>query len=310
MKSTAFSRFKQLPRSSLLADFLSRHDDPLRSGFITRLDRSPVAVKRVTFIKALALNVAILLFVLCVAMLSFIHDFNFMGTLPLRTKFVVWAIQSTVIASAIIILLRSTTIPFFFGECRLRIMYGFRPSEVIIRKPPAPTSTLNNNDRKSHSTEDQCMEQYWRTAIRAINPKFLYSNTSAILSLEYWTVEYSAVFDALRSISAGEIDEESLEFSIWKQNSEGVWTVCELWRMHEIMTDQQEVAVFKTFLAQSGKDGLLAIWEDMISHSSSSEITERSTSPKSYQAMVDQFAREGLDYETVWSQVSEKAWPS
>jgi hypothetical protein len=33
---------------------------------------------------------------------------------------------------------------------------------------------------------------------------------------------------------------------------------------------------------------------------------ERSPSPKAYQVMVDMFAREGLDYETVWSQVSEK----
>ena len=33
----------------------------------------------------------------------------------------------------------------------------------------------------------------------------------------------------------------------------------------------------------------------------------RSPSPKAYQAMVNKFAREGLDYETVWSQVSEKS---
>ena len=45
-KSISSSRFKQLPRESPLSHFLSRHDDLLYSGFITRLDRSPVRAKR------------------------------------------------------------------------------------------------------------------------------------------------------------------------------------------------------------------------------------------------------------------------
>lgn len=169
------------------------------------------------------------------------------------------------------------------------------------------------------------MEKYWRIATRAVNPELLYSNASAMLSSEYWTVEYRAVFDALRRIAAGEFQEEDLEFAIWKQDSK-IWNACELWRMHEIMNDQQEVTMFKvrsptvrffssfsdhfpiqTFLTQSGKQELLAIWEEMLcSTSSSGEFIERSPSPKAYQVMVDKFAREGLDYEAVWSQVSEK----
>jgi len=80
--------------------------------------------------------------------------------------------------------------------------------------------------------------------------------------------------------------------------------------MHETMNDQQEITMFKTFLTQSGKQELLTIWEEMLSCTSSSgEFIERSPSPKAYQVMVDKFAREGLDYETVWSQVSEKTPP-
>ena len=45
-KSVSSSRFKQLPRESPLSQFLSRHDDSLFSGFITRLDRSPIRAKR------------------------------------------------------------------------------------------------------------------------------------------------------------------------------------------------------------------------------------------------------------------------
>ena len=131
-------------------------------------------------------------------------------------------------------------------------------------------------------------------------------------------MEYRAVFDAMERIAAGDFDEEALEFAIWKQEK-GTWTSCELWRMHEIMSNQQEIAMFKassrfrvpqpmidnaiqTFLTKAGKPELLAIWQDMLS---SATGIVWSPSPKAYQTMVDKFAREGLDYETIWSQVSE-----
>ena len=81
-------------------------------------------------------------------------------------------------------------------------------------------------------------------ATHAVNPRLFYSNSHALLSSDYWIVEYSAVFDAMERIAVGEFDEEALEFAIWKQDK-GTWSSCELWRMHEIMTDQQEVAMFK-----------------------------------------------------------------
>ena len=260
----------------------------------------------------------ILLFVAGFASVTIIRDI--LSPLPAHFRLALCITQNLIIASSIIVLVRSTTIPFFFGECRLRIFYGFQASEIVIRKPPTMSLKLNNS-----TTEDQRMEKYWRIATRAVNPELLYSNASAMLSSEYWTVEYRAVFDALRRIAAGEFQEEDLEFAIWKQDSK-IWNACELWRMHEIMNDQQEVTMFKvrsptvrffssfsdhfpiqTFLTQSGKQELLAIWEEMLcSTSSSGEFIERSPSPKAYQAMVDKFAREGFDYEAVWSQVSEK----
>jgi len=303
MKSNTPSRFKQLPRNSPLAQFLSRHDDSHNHGFITRLDRSPLAAKRLAFIKALALNVFILLFIAGLTSVTIIRDI--LSHLPAHFRLAICITQNVIIASAIGVLVRSTTIPFFFGECRLRTLYGFQASEIVIRKPPTISLALNSNT----ATEDQHMERYWRIATRAVNPKLLYSNASAMLSSEYWTVEYRAVLDVLKRIAADEFKAEDLEFAIWKQDNE-IWNTCELWRMHEIMNDQQEVAMFKTFLTQSGKQQLLTTWEKMLPCTSSSgEVIERSSSPKAYQVMVDKFAREGLDYETVWSQVSEKTPP-
>lgn len=248
------SRFRQLSSDSFLAQFLSQHDLPLRHGFITRLDRSPVARKRcvflssllhnvlipasrLAFLKALLLNLFVLLLTSALAAISIVRDL--MSPLPTPVKLAFCITQDILIGSAIVVLIRSTTIPFFFGECRLRILYGFRPSEIIIRKPPTIPLMLNSN-----VSEDQRLERFWRIATRAVNPELLYSNTSAILSSDYWTLEYRAVFDAIRRIEDGQFAEEALEFSIWKQDH-GIWNVCELWRMHEIMTDQQEVTMFK-----------------------------------------------------------------
>jgi len=295
-KSISSSRFKQLPRESSLSHFLSQHDDSLYSGFITRLDRSPIKAKRLAFAKAFALNVVVLGFLVGLAAATVAKDL--LSTFPVPFRLGLCVTQDLAIMLAILVLLRSTTIPFFWGECRFRFYYGFRSSELIIRKLPKTGLAL-----QSHLPEDQRLERYWRMATRAVNPKLLYSNSNALLSSEYWIMEYSAVFDAMERIAVGDFDEEALEFAVWKQDK-GTWSSCELWRMHEIMTDQQEVAMFKIFLTEAGKQELLAIWQDMLSTPSTTIV--RSPSPKAYQAMVDKFAREGLDYETVWSQVSEK----
>jgi len=297
-KSISSSRFKQLPRESPLSQFLSRHDDSIFSGFITRLDRSPIRAKRLAFAKAFALNVVVLAFLTGLAVVTVAKDL--LSTFPAPFRLGLCITQDLAIMLAILVLLRSTTVPFFWGECRFRFRYGFRASELIIRKPPKTGLAL-----QSHLPEDQRLERYWRMATRAVNPELLYSNSNALLSSEYWIMEYSAVFDAMEGISAGDFDEEALEFAVWKQDN-GTWISCELWRMHEIMTDQQEVAMFKTFLTEAGKQELLAIWQDMLTTPSSATVIVRSPSPKAYQAMVDRFAREGLDYETVCSQVSEK----
>jgi hypothetical protein len=295
--SVSSSRFKQIPRDSSLSHFLSQHDDLLYSGFITRLDRSPIKAKRLAFAKAFTLNVVVLGFLIGLAAVTIAKDL--LSTFPAPFRLALCVTQDLAIMLAILVLLRSTTVPFFWGECRFRLHYGFRASELIIRKPPKAGLAL-----QSHLPEDQRLERYWRMATHAVNPKLLYSNINALLSSEYWIMEYSAVFDAMDRIAAGDFDEEALEFAIWKQDN-GTWSSYELWRMHEILTDQQEVAMFKTFLTEAGKQELLAIWQDMLTPPSSTVIA-RSPSPKAYQAMVDKFAREGLDYETVWSQVSEK----
>ncbi|EDR14091.1 uncharacterized protein LACBIDRAFT_321876 [Laccaria bicolor S238N-H82] len=245
------SKFKQLPSNCSLAQFLTKHDDQLHNGFITRLDRSSIHLKRyslqivslqrafltssfrISFLKALTINIFLLAFMGGLASLIIFNDLSFSSRFSLRLG--VCITKDLLISWAMIVMLSSTTVPFFLGECRLRFCYGFRIAEIVIRKPPASLHTR---------LSDQRIEKYWRIATRAVNPKLLYSRAGAMLSKDYWTLEYATVLDAYTSIGKGEFNEEDLEFSIWKQEN-GVWNACELWRTHDIMTDQQEVNMFK-----------------------------------------------------------------
>ncbi|TFK40012.1 hypothetical protein BDQ12DRAFT_681609 [Crucibulum laeve] len=302
---TMSQRVKHLPVNSPLAQLFSRHDDSCRNGFITRLDRSPISSKVFTFLKGLVLNLGIVAFVGYLAYITIVRDL--LSSMPESVGLSLCITQDLLIFWAILILLRSTSVPFFFGECRLRILYGFRPTEIVIRKPPSSTSLPSKN-----LSEDQRLERYWRLATRAVNPRLLYSNPGAILSSNYWVLEYSTVLDTYKCLEKGEFQVEDLEFSFWKQEGRS-WSVCELWRMHEIMNDQQEVVMFKTFLTKEGKKELFSIWQNMVPNLDSKSTTGHVRSPseqKAYQAMVDSFAREGLDYEAIWSRISEQDQPS
>ncbi|KAH9479558.1 hypothetical protein JR316_0008153 [Psilocybe cubensis] len=299
------SKFKPLSTNDAdlrLARFLSKHDDPLNRGFITRLDHSPIAMKRLAFFRALLLNTFILI---ALTILSFIMISQFLLSPPSTpTQTLMCITHDFIVASAIVVLIRSTLLPFFCGECRLRVAYGFRPSEIVIRRAPLLGKEYNRH-----------------TIARAVNPALLYSNVSAMLSSDYWTLEYTIILDALNRISKGEFPEDVLEFSVWKQR-EQTWHVWELWKMHDLISDEQEIAIFKvhelipscrmalvtnrvpqSLLIDSGKEELLADWQGAIADE---KALDRSSTVRSYQTVVDKFAREGLDYESVWDQVSEK----
>ncbi len=60
----------------------------------------------------------------------------------------------------------------------------------------------------------------------------------------------------------------------------------------------------QNFLTLAGKEELLSIWHKTLFIDSSA--SDQSPSPKAYQVMANKFAQEGLDYETIWSDVSQK----
>lgn len=194
------------------------------------------APNRLYFIRSLIYNVVIL-----TASTTLIAVFILRGlasNVPESLNVTLSITQGLLLLWAILVLLATTFVPFLLGECRLRWRYGFRPTEVIIRRsPPESPSTASSEPP----------ERRWRASLRAIDPTLLYSNPASILASDFWVMEHAIIMDVYAGMEKGEISEEDLEFTAWRECG-GVWTGLELWRLHSVASGQQEIALFKVRL--------------------------------------------------------------
>ena len=197
------------------------------------------------------MNLAILCGLIVLAVLTVSNNLTAPHPPSMRLAFALT--QDLIVLISFWILLRSTLIPFFYGECRLRSHHGFRETEVVIRRSPqslrleklaAASQNSNIGDKHDLGMLARSIDTFSRSAQRLVSPQLLYYRASALLSKDYWTLEYAALLDAYRAVSDGEITEDIFEFSVWKQEH-GRWTACELWRLQEIMTGEQESHVFE-----------------------------------------------------------------
>ncbi|KAF6761648.1 hypothetical protein DFP72DRAFT_879238 [Ephemerocybe angulata] len=230
------SLLQTISSDSALHAFFTKHDDDHNNGFITRLDRSPIAQKRSTFYHSLALNTAILCCLTILAILTIRSNLEAPYPPPMRVAYALT--QDILLASASLVLF----------QCRLRYRYGFRETEIILRRSPRSlnvekltTGGSNLQGSKSNGTR---LEALSKAATRLVNPQLLYSRPGAILSSDYWTLEYPALLDAYDCVDNGKFSDVDFDFTLWKQK-DGLWTACELWRVQEIMTGEQESDVFE-----------------------------------------------------------------
>jgi len=230
--------------SSSIYELLTTHDDDQANGFITRLDRASIRHKRAAFYYALSLNSAIFFSLVVLAVLTI--QSNLQAPYPPSLRLAFALTQDVLLISAVLVLLRSTLVPFFLGECRLRFRQGFRETEIVIRRAP-PCLKLGkliaNNNGKGDKAE-RGVDSLWQTTLCLVNPQLLYYRPGALLSNDYWTLEYPTLLDAYERLERGEISENDFDFSVWKRE-DAHWTACELWRLQEIMTAEQESQMFE-----------------------------------------------------------------
>jgi hypothetical protein len=176
------------------------------------------------FLRSLVYNITLLA---AIVTLFIFHGFSSNVPQSLRSTFSIT--QGLVLFWATSVLYLTTFAPFFLGECRLRCKHGFRSTELVIRRAP-PESLASQN--------------HWRACLRAINPALLYTNPASILAADFWVLEHLVIMDIYAAISAGQVNEEDLEFTVWREH-DGIWSGLELWRLHHIVSVQQEVDLFK-----------------------------------------------------------------
>ncbi|KAF9453559.1 hypothetical protein P691DRAFT_800185 [Macrolepiota fuliginosa MF-IS2] len=286
MNPTADAR--HLPGDSALAQVFAKHDSKIRSGFITRLDRTSILRKKLIFVRSLVYNVVILVGSAALVAVFVFHDLA--SNVPESLRLTLSITQGILLLWAISVLLFTTSTPFFLGECRLRLKYGFRSTEIIIRRSPSESLSAPASHEPS--------ELRWRASLRAVDPTLLYSNPASILASDFWVMEHAIIMDVYADMEKNKINEEDLEFTAWRE-CDGVWTGLELWRLHSVASDQQEVALFKAFLTSKGKRELISAWERLFD----SEKTAVTQTPENYKSIVKRFSQEGIDYEAVWSQL-------
>ncbi|PFH51904.1 hypothetical protein AMATHDRAFT_84823 [Amanita thiersii Skay4041] len=265
------------PFTQLLTRRQGRHS----VAFLTRLDRSSVYTKRLRFLKGLSISSTISLFLTWLIASSLTHDLAANVTPAFRTS--MRLTQNILIAWAIFIVLTSTVLPFFLGECRLRLKYGFRPTEINIsrlaQKKAPVTYSLNS--------------RYWRTLmLRNINPRFAFYNLGSFLSEHFWMLDYGTIVEAYQLIATNKADESQFEFALWYQHHD-VWTSYKAWAMHNLAPSTDEINTFKKFLSEEGKPTLFGQWQSI--------LHREKDSADAYRTIVHLFAQEGMDYEQVWS---------
>jgi hypothetical protein len=131
--------------------------------------------------------------------------------------------QDVIIIWAIFSLFVNTTIPFFFGECYLRLRRGFRPIEVVFLSLPNFDSSL---------PDDMHFEHYQRLATCA-DPYLSYTSfQSSLIRGTSCVITHSAILDAYKLIDSGEIDIDQLDSVVWMRGKVN-WGVCQLCKVEE-----------------------------------------------------------------------------
>ena len=173
-------------------------------------------------IKHLILNIGILILTTWLVYAAVMRDVFATHSTPPFT-IACFIAQDVVVIWAIYSIFITTTIPFFLGECRIRLRWGFRPVEVIfIRALPSEMSI------DSLACRDLHMNHYRRLATGPLKSR-LYTNLWSFITSDSWVLVDSAVIEAYDLIDNGEIDETLLESTVWWQEN-GAWRIYEVRR--------------------------------------------------------------------------------
>ncbi|KAF8917355.1 hypothetical protein CPB85DRAFT_1250174 [Mucidula mucida] len=117
---------------------------------------------------------------------------------------------------------------FATGHLWMRLRYGFRPVEIVFRKPTgAQHLKIKDLPPQEYHTA------YMNSILHAIDARLLNHNVGYNTRDGFWVLEYTAAIDAFKLAQTGKIPIETWELSVW-QKIEGKWSCDGVQKLHSL----------------------------------------------------------------------------
>ncbi|KAF8895156.1 hypothetical protein BD779DRAFT_705238 [Infundibulicybe gibba] len=252
-------KYKLLPRDSPIAGLLSRHD----AGHhicISHLDRSPVSQKQINF--AIALFICSVLSGLMTwrVLTAKSHYAGIAAAFGLVNSDTVdsrwyWMLMHALIDYQLYSIGWHRLRNFVVGQLWHRVQWGFRPTEIILRRPTAKQSPTPPNEKKQ--------VKYATKLNEAVDPSLVYKNIGVHTATPFWGVDFKAMGDAYQMLKKREIMEEAWDLRVWTFE-DGQWTSLELWRLYDNATNKETERIIKDTLRSQGRERVVKQWDALM----------------------------------------------
>ncbi|PBL02084.1 hypothetical protein ARMGADRAFT_238931 [Armillaria gallica] len=303
------SNFRDVPIGSPVYNLLCKHDTG-HGAFITHLDRMPISMKVGIFLIPFTFNAIMAILIAWRARSAYTHydviAVIFAGELmptykpgPPTSWF--WFCINILIDCCVYQFMFPVVKKFALGHLWLRIRWGFRPVEIVFRKPTGFSRASLNN-----LPPDEFQLAYTQSLFQAIDPNFLQTNVGYNTRIGFWSVEYEAPMSAYQLVEDGVVDLEYWDVSIYQRDDTGwkVWEVVKFngangsgWaRTMQIFTGKLE-AMDKGDLAEKFK-AVLQTYADS---------PDRFLTPEGIRPIEELFNNENLNFVELWNEALREA---
>jgi hypothetical protein len=112
----------------------------------------------------------------------------------------------------------------------IRLRQGFRPVEIVVRKPTGPSRYRLIDDPTIPPQIKQT--RFTDSIYRATNSNFLMSNTGINTRIEFWELDFIAAEKLQDAVRSGLAEESAFKTSLFVKTEAG-WQVWPVWKTYE-----------------------------------------------------------------------------
>ncbi|KLO06476.1 hypothetical protein SCHPADRAFT_946067 [Schizopora paradoxa] len=305
MGLTNSDEFTPLRIDSPLSRFLSKHDDK-HGIFLSHLDMTPVGTKKIAFYSALGTHLLYLAIFLWRAYRLYT---SYGSPSKLYSQLSLYGIAFLCLDLYIVKVMAHAVRKFARNSFWYRLRCGFRPTEIVIRRPhPTYIQKLNALSVAEGSTLLH-YELHRAMDVNTLNNR----PGDALQTPEVWLVDYHACVEAYylsRLVGPGAIEEDAWRMSVWTKdpNPTGGWKVIENWKiLHDHARRDRYLQVFIDKLLALGKGHLFDPWLKLMSEEATTPTGEDlPLNMGMADARVALFESEGIDYEQFMTEIDQR----